>query len=61
MSAAGYESQMQTVIIPNDVNIGEEVTLDFILMRDDPVHWYNHMLNNFMIFIRVEKNLIQFL
>ncbi|CAK9804732.1 Carboxypeptidase D [Anthophora plagiata] len=40
VSAVGYESQMQTVTVPDGVHIGEgEVTLDFTLMRDDPQHW----------------------
>ncbi|XP_076629152.1 carboxypeptidase D svr [Colletes latitarsis] len=40
VSAVGYESQMQSVVVPDGNNIGEgEITLDFILMRDDPQHW----------------------
>ncbi|KOC66182.1 Carboxypeptidase D [Habropoda laboriosa] len=40
VSAVGYESQMQTVTVPDGVHIREgEVTLDFTLMRDDPQHW----------------------
>ncbi|CAK9809820.1 Carboxypeptidase D [Anthophora quadrimaculata] len=40
VSAVGYESQMQTVTVPDGIHIGEgEVTLDFTLMRDDPQHW----------------------
>ncbi|XP_053976263.1 carboxypeptidase D-like [Hylaeus volcanicus] len=40
VSAVGYESQVQNVIVPSGDNIGEgETTLDFTLMRDDPQHW----------------------
>ncbi|XP_076767108.1 carboxypeptidase D svr [Xylocopa sonorina] len=40
VSGVGYESQTQTVMVPDGVGIGEgEVTLDFTLMRDDPEHW----------------------
>lgn len=52
---------MQTVTLTDGVNIGEgEVTLDFTLMRDDPEHWY-YITHNFMIFLKIENTLIQFL
>lgn len=44
VSAVGYETLTQSVDVPPYVaeNAGDgEVTLDFTLMRDDPLHWYN--------------------
>ncbi|XP_011647483.1 carboxypeptidase D-like [Pogonomyrmex barbatus] len=41
VSAMGYETLTQSVTIPPyGENVGDgEVTLDFTLMRDDPLHW----------------------
>ncbi|XP_034196331.2 carboxypeptidase D svr isoform X1 [Osmia lignaria lignaria] len=38
-SAVGYEPQTQSVTVPDTADIGEERTVDFTLMRDDPQHW----------------------
>lgn len=43
VSAVGYETLTQSVIVPHGDNIGDgEMTLDFTLMRDDPLHWYDY-------------------
>ncbi|EZA54200.1 Carboxypeptidase D [Ooceraea biroi] len=40
VSAVGYETLTQRVSVPDGKKIGDgEVTLDFSLMRDDPLHW----------------------
>ncbi|XP_076249772.1 carboxypeptidase D svr isoform X3 [Calliopsis andreniformis] len=39
VSAVGYESQTQSIIVPDGDNSEGELTLDFTLMRDDPQHW----------------------
>lgn len=45
VSAVGYETLSQSIDIPlYGENEDGEVTLDFTLMRDDPQHWYNHLL-----------------
>lgn len=43
VTVVGYETLTQNVEVPPyGENIGDgEVTLDFTLMRDDPLHWYN--------------------
>lgn len=43
--AVGYETLTQNVEIPSyGNNPGDgEVTLDFTLMRDDPLHWYDYL------------------
>nr|XP_012140788.1 PREDICTED: carboxypeptidase D-like [Megachile rotundata] len=38
-SAIGYEAQTQSITVPDDVIFGEELPVDFTLMRDDPQHW----------------------
>jgi len=42
VSAVGYETVTRNVDIPPYENVGE-VTLDFTLMRDDPLHWYEYL------------------
>lgn len=45
-SATGYEALTQSVTVPRaDDAAGGEVTLDFTLMRDDPLHWYDYLLD----------------
>jgi len=41
----GYETLIQNIEVPSyDKNPGDgEVTLDFTLMRDDPLHWYDYL------------------
>ncbi|KAG7204671.1 hypothetical protein KM043_005086 [Ampulex compressa] len=40
VSATGFESLTQSVIVPSGAQLGEgEAILDFTLMRDDPEHW----------------------
>lgn len=48
VSAVGYETLTQTVDVPPyGKNVGDgEVTLDFTLMRDDPLHWYGLFIRN---------------
>ena len=54
VSAEAYESQTQSVIVPDGDEIGEgEVTVDFTLMRDDPQHWYNDVLYTSFIITKV--------
>lgn len=45
-SAVGYETLTRSVNVPSyGENVGDgEVTLDFTLMRDDPQHWYDCLL-----------------
>lgn len=43
VSAVGYEALTQTINVPHGENIEDgEVMLDFTLMRDDPLHWYDY-------------------
>lgn len=50
-SAVGYEPQTQSVTVPETADIGEERTVDFTLMRDDPQHWYGYILDIYNIII----------
>lgn len=44
VSAVGYEALTQSVNIPHGENNGNgEITMDFTLMHDDPLHWYDHL------------------
>ena len=45
VSALGYETLTQNIEVPSyDKNPENgEVTLDFTLMRDDPLHWYGYL------------------
>lgn len=43
VSAVGYEALTQTINVPHGENAEDgEVMLDFTLMRDDPLHWYDY-------------------
>lgn len=48
ISAVGYETFTQSVNVPSySENLRDgEVTLDFTLMRDDPLHWYVYLKYN---------------
>lgn len=52
VSAVGYESLTQDVNVPPyGEKIGDgETTLDFTLMRDDPLHWYNYIYLKYTFF-----------
>lgn len=52
VSAIGYESLTQDVNVPPyNEKIGDgEATLDFTLMRDDPLHWYNYIYLKYILF-----------
>lgn len=44
-SAVGYETLTQSVDVSSysENAAGGEVILDFTLMRDDPLHWYDYL------------------
>lgn len=52
VSAVGYESFTQNINVPYGENIGDgELALDFTLMRDDPLHWYDYYLKYHLKYI----------
>jgi len=49
VSAVGYETFTQNINISDGKRIGDgEMTLDFTLMRDDPLHWYDYVFKNIL-------------
>jgi len=54
VSAVGYETFTQNINIPDGKRIEDgEMTLDFSLMRDDPLHWYDYDLKIYLQYIYI--------
>lgn len=63
VSAVGYETLTQKVVVPSYVaeNAGDgEVILDFTLMRDDPLHWYDCLITNSKCILRSNREMLHF-